>query len=85
MCSFENPPPEHIAKLAEKYLGLPFWDGPNWRMSERDFQRAMDWVEEHFVMIRADHEAPTIDWILDVGRVAVTRRGARGLVVDPYN
>jgi twinkle protein len=85
VCSFENPPPEHIAKLAEKYLGLPFWDGPNWRMSERDLQRAMDWVEEHFVMIRADDEAPTIDWILDVGRVAVTRRGARGLVVDPYN
>jgi len=28
VCSFENPPAEHIAKLAEKHLGLPFWDGP---------------------------------------------------------
>jgi twinkle protein len=30
VCSFENPPAEHIAKLAEKYLGKPFWDGPTW-------------------------------------------------------
>jgi twinkle protein len=29
ICSFENPPAEHIAKLAEKYSGIPFWDGPN--------------------------------------------------------
>jgi twinkle protein len=48
ICSFENPPPEHIAKLAEKYSGLPFWDGPSRRMSEADLQRAMDWIADHF-------------------------------------
>jgi twinkle protein len=85
VCSFENPPPEHIAKLAEKYLRLPFWDGPARRMSESELQRAIEWVREHFVLIRADYEAPTIDWILGVGRAAIMRRGVRGLVVDPYN
>jgi len=85
MCSFENPPDEHIAKLAEKYLGLPFWDGPTRRMSEADLQRAMDWIADRFCLIRFDDEAPTIEAILEKARAAVMRHGIRGLVIDPYN
>lgn len=85
VCSFENPPEEHIAKLAEKHLGLPFWDGPTRRMSEADLLQAMDWAHDHFHLIRFDDEAPTIDAILEKARVAVMRHGIRGLVVDPYN
>jgi twinkle protein len=85
VCSFENPPAEHIAKLAEKYLGLPFWDGPTPRMSETELSQAMDWVADDFVLIRADDEAPTIDWILERAKAAVLRYGIRGLVIDPYN
>jgi twinkle protein len=48
LASFENPPEEHIAKLAEKHSGLPFWDGPTRRMSESDLGRAMDWIAGHF-------------------------------------
>jgi twinkle protein len=64
VCSFENPPEEHVAELVEKYLGVPFWEGPTRRMSEAELWRAMDWVSDHFVLIRADDEAPTIDLIL---------------------
>jgi twinkle protein len=85
LCSFENPPAEHIAKLAEKHLGLPFWDGPTRRMSETDLQRAMDWINDHFHLIRFDDEAPTIDAILEKARAAVLRHGIRGVVIDPYN
>jgi twinkle protein len=85
ICSFENPPEEHIAKLAEKWLGLPFWDGPTRRMSEADLQRAMAWAADHFYFIRFDDEAPTIGAILEKARIAVIRHGARGLVIDPYN
>jgi twinkle protein len=85
VCSFENPPAEHIAKLAEKHAGMPFWDGPTVRMSEAELQRAIDWIDEHFLLIRADDDAPTIDWILDAARGAVMRHGVRGLVIDPYN
>jgi twinkle protein len=85
LCSFENPPTEHIAKLAEKYLGAPFWDGPTRRMSEADLQRAMDWIADHFYLIRFDDEAPTIEGILEKARAAVMRHGIRGLVIDPYN
>jgi twinkle protein len=85
LCSFENPPAEHIAKLAEKCSGLPFWDGPTRRMSEADLQQAMDWIADHFDFIRFDDEAPTIEAILEKARAAVMRHGIRGLVIDPYN
>jgi twinkle protein len=85
LCSFENPPEEHIAKLAEKHSGLPFWDGPTRRMSEADLERAMDWVADHFSLIRFDDEAPTIEATLEKARAAVMRHGIRGLVIDPYN
>jgi len=83
VCSFENPPAEHIAKLAEKHLGAPFWDGPTQRMSEAELRRAMDWVGDRFYLIRADDDTPTIDWILEAARGAVLRHGVRGLVIDP--
>ena len=85
MCSFENPPAEHIAKLAEKFLGLPLWDGPTHRMSEDDLRRAMEWIDDRFYFIRFDDEAPTIGAILEKARAAVLRHGVRGLVIDPYN
>lgn len=85
LCSFENPSAEHIAKLAEKYIGHPFLEGPRPRMTELDLQVAMRWLREHFAFIRADDEAPTIDWILETAKAAVLRYGVRGLVIDPYN
>jgi twinkle protein len=85
VCSFENPPPEHIAKLTEKYLGLPFWEGPQLRMSEAELREAIEWVDDQFYLIRADDDAPTIEWILERARVAAMRYGIRGLVIDPYN
>jgi twinkle protein len=85
VCSFENPPEEHLAKLAEKHLATPFWEGPTPRMDESELNRALDWAANHFWLIRADDDAPTIDLILDAARGAVLRHGIRGLVIDPYN
>ena len=82
---FTEPPNEHISKLAEKYLGLPFWDGPTSRMSEVELRRGIDWVADHFHLIRFDNEAQTIDRFLEVAKAAVLRHGIRGLVLDPYN
>jgi twinkle protein len=85
VCSFENPPDEHIAKWAEKYLGRPFNDGPTQRMSERELLMAIRWMEQHFFFIRAEEESPTIDWVLDRAKAAVRRYGINGLILDPYN
>jgi twinkle protein len=85
VCSFENPPEEHISKVVEKRLRMPFWDGPRMRMSEAELHSALAWVNDHFFFIRADDEAPTIDWILERAAAAVARYGVRGLIIDPYN
>jgi twinkle protein len=86
LCSFENQPPGHLSKLAEKYLGLPFRDGLRRRMTRADAKAALDWLDEHFFFIRADDDAPaTVEWILERARAAVLRYGSNVLVVDPYN
>lgn len=85
MCSFENPPDQHLAKLAEKFMNMPFFDGPSERMSEEQLGGALDWIERQFIFLRAGKEAPTFDWILERARASVIRHGIRGLVIDPYN
>jgi twinkle protein len=86
LASFENPPAEHIVKLIEKRVQMPFWDGPSIRMTSTNAEKAMEWIEERFFFIRSESdEAPTIDWILERARALVKRQGVRGLVIDPYN
>ena len=85
VCSFENEPDEHASKLAEKHLGKPFAEGPTPRMTEGELAKALDWIDAHFTMMRADDTAPDIDWILERAKVSVLRHGSRGLVIDPFN
>lgn len=85
LCSFENPPAEHLGKLLEKRCAAPFFDGPTWRMQRPELDQALAWLGEHFFFIRAEDEAPTIDWILETAQGAVARYGIRGLTIDPYN
>jgi twinkle protein len=86
LCSFENTPEDHMIKLAEKYLGIPFWDGPRRRMTPAELSSALGWINDHYVFIRTEIDAPpTIDWILEKARGAVLRYGVNGLVIDPYN
>lgn len=85
VCSFENPPKNHIAKLVEKHNLLPFHDGLTHRMTLKELESAMQWVDEHFYFIRCEDEEPTIDWILDKAQSLVFRYGIRDLIIDPYN
>jgi twinkle protein len=86
LCSFENDPPNHIAKLVEKWIGLPFWPGPTMRMTSFNVGKAMRELDEHFHFIRPDGDEPqTIDWILQKAAILVMRFGIRGLIVDPHN
>ena len=86
IASFENPPPLHIAKLSEKYIGKPFFDGNTPKMAEEEKNDAMKWINEHFLFLeQRGGESATIDSILDRAKQAVMRLGVRGLVIDPYN
>ena len=85
VCSFENSPDEHVGKLCEKYLGMPFHEGPSPRMTEADLDRAEAWVNDHFWFIRAEKDSPTIEWALSRARQAVDAHRIQGLILDPYN
>ena len=85
VCSFENQPEIHISRLMEIYLCKRFFDGVN-RMTEKERDQAMAWVNDHFIFIDTNGEEPsTLDSILTRARAAVKRIGVRGMVIDPYN
>lgn len=85
ICSFENEPPEHYAKLAEKRARMRFFEGPSARMGEGDLAASMSWLGEHFFMIRDEAESQTLDWIIANAKSAILRHGVRGIVLDPWN
>ena len=86
VCSFEHPPHMHIAKLAEKVTGKPFYDGLGQRMTEEDLADAVEFINDHFVFLESkDGGMSTIDSVIDRTKQAVMRLGVRGLVIDPYN
>jgi len=86
IASFENPPPLHIAKIAEKIIKKPFFDGKTPRMSPEESKEALTWITEHFLFLeQKDGETTSIESILERTKAAVMRLGIRGLVIDPYN
>jgi twinkle protein len=86
VCSFENPPHMHIAKLAEKVTGKPFYDGLGPRMTEEELADAVEFINDHFVFLESkDGGMSTIESVIDRTKQAVMRLGVRGLIIDPYN
>jgi len=84
VASFENPPSMHIAKLAEKVIGKPFFGDNRMSINERD--AAMHFLNQHFVFLQSHDGAPsTVQSIIDRTKQAVMRMGVRGLIIDPYN
>ena len=86
VASFENPPPLHIAKLAEKIVGKPFFDGAAGRMSKEEADNVLEYINNHWMFLeQRSGDLVTIDSVLDRAQQAVMRMGVRGLVIDPYN
>ena len=86
VASFENPPHIHLAKLAEKRIGKPFFEGLTPRMTKTELDEATEFIDEHFCFLESkDGNLPTIRSILNRTRQAIMRLGCRGLVIDPYN
>jgi twinkle protein len=86
VCSFENEPRIHIAKLAALYANKPFFDGPTPRMTKDEAAQAQVWINDHFsFLFQGDGHQSTIEDIIDRLRSAVMRYGIRGAVIDPAN
>lgn len=83
----ENQPLEdHMARMCEKWAGVPFAEGPAPRMDRESLRMAMEWVGGHFDWILPDDDSEwTIATVLDRAKSLVFRKGIRGLVIDPWN
>lgn len=86
ICSFENEPRLHIAKLMAKRARKPFFEGKVRRMAKHEMEAAYDWVNDHFVFLHQENgDLADLDSILERIKAAVLRMGVRGAVIDPYN
>lgn len=88
ICSFENPPYVHIAKLMQMLTHKHFFakDIPGERMSRRDVERSRKFIAKHFkFMHQDDGQKATIESIVMRIKTAVFRWGVKCVVIDPYN
>ena len=87
IASFENPVSLHIAKLSEKIIKRPFFKNKNMeRMNAEESERAMDFIQEHFMFLeQRSGDSTTIDSVLDRLQQSILRLGVRFCCIDPYN
>lgn len=75
-----------MARMCEKWAGVPFADGPTPRMTREELQRAKTAIGAHFTWILPDNDSDwTVETVLDRTKALVLRKGIRGLVIDPWN
>ena len=80
----ENQPLEmHFQKLAEKYIGKPFFGSS--RMDKEDLKQAAVWINERFSFVLPEAENMSVDSVLGLAKVAVIRKGVKGIIIDPWN
>ena len=86
ICSFENEPRIHIAKIISKHFSKPFFQGVTPRLTAEELERGKSFVKEHFSFLyQNDGSMATIDGIIERLKIAVMRHGIRGAIIDPYN
>ena len=54
-------------------------------MSADELREADKFIEDHYLFLDHPDETPTIDWILELADVAVTRYKAKIIQIDPWN
>lgn len=80
----ENQPLEmHFQKLAEKYIGKPFFGKE--RMDKTELATAARWIDPRFSFVLPDAEDMSVDSVLHLAKTAVIRKGIKGVVIDPWN
>jgi len=77
----ENWPIEkHCMKLMQKYAGYSFFD-----LKETDYINSLEFIKEHFKVIRPDYKNRSFDSVLKLFREAVLSHGVDGILIDPWN
>ncbi|HVL25930.1 MAG TPA: toprim domain-containing protein, partial [Thermomicrobiales bacterium] len=73
----QTPAAEFFEALVMLRLGLPVE-----KVTYEDFQEAIGWVNQHFILQAPEDR--TLTAILELARVCVLRHGVKGVVIDPW-
>ncbi|HQT89126.1 MAG TPA: toprim domain-containing protein [Acidiphilium sp.] len=79
---------QYASECAEVYIGKQFWTRYDFGgMSESELAEAEDFLSTAVTMLASDAEdaSPTLEWILDLARIAIFRDGVTDLLIDPWN
>jgi len=88
VCSFENQPSSfHVTKIMEKYCSKSFAFRKNneSRISKSEFERGVYFIDKYFHFININHIELTLKGILEKCAELVSRKGIKGIVIDPWN
>jgi len=75
-----NPTEEHMAKLAEKYIGM----GIN-GFKPKDLENSLAWVQQYFSWAYFEDSEPTLDEIIKDINLRISDGEIDVLVIDPWN
>ena len=69
---------DHARQLLEKHVKKPFFESAyaagQPRMSQDELTAGLEWLANRFYVVRYEDEAlPSVEWVLEVARVAVLR------------
>jgi twinkle protein len=85
----ENQPHQlHLAKLMEKHMGKPFFDGPTERLSIDDMAEANYWLAQRFAFIQQKEGPRSVQDVLDICWSWIHESGKdnpAGIIIDPWN
>jgi twinkle protein len=85
----ENQPQQlHLAKIMEKRMGKPFFDGPTQRMSSNEILECTEWLQKRFAFIKQTEGPKSIEEILKICWGWLNHSGRTdpaGIVIDPWN
>lgn len=88
VCSFENQPSSlHVTKISEKLIGksFAFRSNPYSRMTKEELEDSLDIIADHYFFININKVDVTLSGILEKAKELVTRKGIKGLLIDPWN
>lgn len=84
--SMEQYPPVYFYKeLIRAYIGKPLERENPKRMTRVEYERAMEFVKEHFFYIYPEKDDPTPDYTYARFAEIIIKHGVDGVVTDPYN
>ncbi len=79
------PAAEYVSMLTEIFTGMPFNRGQHERMTREELSRAMDWLQDHFIILSPNDDELDLDSLLSMAKAYCLRRGIKGFVIDPWN